>query len=277
MRLWTGEGSPLKVNLEKLVCKLQLKLAGKYSVLGAMRYGNPSIRSALQNIKEDSELIVIPLYPQYASATTGSVKEAILQESKSINKIRSIRFTEQFYSHQAFVNVFSDRILRNDPGKFDHIVFSYHSLPVHQIKKIHPEIIPQNCACEQHFPEHGHCCYKAACYMTSRLIAKKLNLNNEFFSTTFQSRLSKNWIGPFTEKVLKDLAYSARKKVLIVAPSFVSDCLETTIEIKEVYKEIFLSAGGEELVLVESLNHGDDWVDALINIMEQPQGAKNLK
>lgn len=271
-RLWTREGSPLKINLEKLVCKLQLKMAGRYKVLGAMRYGTPSINSVLQTIKEESDLVVVPLFPQFARATTGSVNETILRESKYIRKIQSVKFVEQFYSHPAFVKVFSERISRFDREKFDHIVFSYHSLPVSQIKKIHPAIIPQNCDCDKRFPEYGYCCYKASCHMTTRLIAGKLNLKAGFFTTSFQSRMSKRWIGPFTDQVLKDLAYSGKMKVLVVAPSFVSDCLETLIEIKEDYKKLFIAAGGKDLVLIESLNHEDDWVEALRDIIEIPAG-----
>ena len=316
-RLWTRDGSPLKINLEKLVCKLQLKMVNRYKVLGAMRYGTPSVKSVLRTVKEDSDLIVVPLFPQFAQATTGSVKEVVLRESKSIKKIRNIRFTEQFYSHPAFVNIFSERINRIDPGKFDHIVFSYHSLPLSHIKKIHPSGVPQspsleesgsikedktatkkprhkvtpsfsylvnlgalvpwwqkelynNCGCEKLMPTYGHCCYKAACYDTTRRIARKLNLKEGFFTTSFQSRMSKRWIGPFTDQVLVDLASSGKSKVLVVAPSFVSDCLETLIEIKDDYRNLFISAGGKELVLNESLNYGDDWVDALISIAENP-------
>jgi ferrochelatase len=318
-RLWTGDGSPLKINLEKLVCKLQLRLADRYRVIGAMRYGSPSIRSALQSINEETDLTVIPLYPQYARATTGSVKETILRESGSFRKIKSVRFTEQFYSHPSFVKVLSERISSLDLGKFDHIVFSYHSLPVSQIKKIHPSVKPQSlspeesrnikagnsatktprhevtpscsylvnlgalepwwqkelyssCECEKLMPVYGLCCYKAACYDTTRLIAGKLNLKEGSFTTTFQSRMSKRWIGPFTDQVLVDLAYSGKLRVLVVAPSFVSDCLETLIEIKEDYKKLFLSAGGENLDLMESLNYEDDWVEGLRDIIGNPEG-----
>ncbi len=265
-RLWTKEGSPLRINLEKLVLKLHLKTTGSYKVLGAMRYGNPSISSALQSLNDETDLTVVPLFPQYASATTGSVKKAILSETKSFRKIRNVRFVEQFCFNPAFVNIYSERISRHDPAKFDHVVFSYHSLPVRQIKKIHPGIFPQSCDCVNYYPEHGQGCYKAACYKTTRLIAEKLNLKDGTYTTTFQSKMSDNWIGPYTDHVLKDLANTGKRKVLVAAPSFVSDCLETLIEIREDYKELFISSGGEELMLVESLNHGDDWVEALINI-----------
>lgn len=264
-RLWTKEGSPLKINHEKLVLKLQEKLKNEYTVIGAMRYGNPSISSALQKIPEGSGITVVPLFPQYASATTGSVKREVTR--LAARRFHEIKFIDHFYSHPAFINVFTDRIRRYGPEEFDHIIFSYHSLPVRQIVKQHPGLKPDQCGCENCMPEHGRYCYRAHCYMTTRLIAEKLNLPVEYYSTTFQSQLRGNWIGPFSDRTIRELALQGKKKILVCAPSFVSDCLETLIEIREEYNEIFKSAGGRELVLVDGLNYGDDWAYALCDII----------
>lgn len=267
-RLWTEEGSPLKVNTNNLVLKLQVRLKDEYLVLGAMRYGNPSVGSVLGKIHDDSEVTIFPMFPQYASATTGSVKAAIEREIKAANKSTRLRFINQFYSHPSFIDCFAEKIQNYRPEQFDHLILSYHSLPVRQITRIHPEIRPDQCNCDKQFPRHGSACYRATCYMTSRLIAQKLSVDENFITTAFQSRLSKNWIGPFTDKVLLDLASKGKKKILLAAPSFVSDCLETLIEIGEDYRDTFLSAGGKELVLVESLNDEERWADAIISIIK---------
>lgn len=267
-RLWTPEGSPLKVNLDRLVSKLNTRLKDRYTVLGAMRYGNPSIESAFQQITEESEIIVIPLYPQYASSTTGSVKDAVMRKAASHEMSSKVKFIDQFYSHNAFIEAFAAEIMKHTPDQFDHILFSYHSLPVSHLLKIHPNQHPDGCTCSSALPAHDLPCYKAECYQTSRLLARKLYLDEERYSTSFQSRMSKNWIGPFTDKVLQELAVNGKKKVLIAAPSFVSDCLETLVEIREQYRDLFLEAGGENLVLSESLNDSDTWVDAIVKIID---------
>jgi len=117
-------------------------------------------------------------------------------------------------------------------------------------------------------PDYGKYCYRATCYETTRLLAGKLELTWDSFSTSFQSRLNKNWLSPFTDQVLKKLASTNKKRVLVVAPSFVADCLETIVEIQDEYKSFFQQAGGEELVLVKSLNYSQKWIDAIIGITE---------
>ena len=273
-RLWTPDGSPLRINLEKLVFKLQEKLKQEYTVTGSMRYGNPSLRSALNQIRDNSvkELTVLPLYPQYASSTTGSVRNLLIEEIRKWPVKPEVRFIDQFYSHPSFIDAFAARIRHYRPEKFDHLLFSYHSLPVKHIRKVHPENDYLECTCMHRFPEYGKYCYRATCYETSRLLSAKLSLREGTFSTSFQSRLSKNWMGPFTDKVLLELVQKGKKKILIAAPSFVSDCFETTIEISEGYRNVFMNNGGENLVLVESLNDGDEWVEAVLGIIDKFNG-----
>lgn len=269
-KLWTDIGSPLKINLENLVRKLQEKLTNNYTVIGAMRYGNPSLKSALKNIKKNTfeEITVFPLFPHYASSTTGSIHEVIMNEIRKWNIIPGIILIDQYYSHPAFINSFAEQIRQYNPQKFDHILFSYHGLPVKHIQKIHPENDCNKCDCSIRLPEHGTYCYKATCYETTRLLAEKLNLSKDCYSTSFQSRLSSNWITPFTDQTLKELIMKGKKRVLVAAPSFVADCLETLIEIRDEYQNILINAGGEELVLVESLNDNDDWIEAIVKIAD---------
>lgn len=267
-KLWTEHGSPLLYNLNNLVKKVQNQVKNDYQVYAAMRYGKPSLAEILRNLQKQQpeEIIVFPLFPQYASSTTGSVNELILSEIKKWNIIPGIRFIEQFYSHPSYIDVIAGKIKSYDESRYDHILFSYHSLPLKHIRKIHSTKNIADCECNVEFPAEGTFCYKATCYQTSRLIADKLSLPSEKYSTSFQSRFSKDWLNPFTDVVLKNLAHSGKKRVLVVAPSFVADCLETLIEIKDEYQNLFKEEGGDEIVFVESLNDMDDWADAVIQI-----------
>jgi len=228
------------------------------------------LKEALKRIKEDAydEITVFPMFPQYASSTTGSIADLILSEICKWQHIPSLKFIDQYYSHPAFVEAFSNRMLSCHPELFSHVVFSYHGLPLRHINNSHPGIDSRVCSCDKAMPEYGRHCYKAACYETTRLIAHKSGLPEGTFTTSFQSRLSKNWLTPFTDETLVHLASMGHKKILIVAPSFVADCLETTIELGEDYVTLFKHHQGQELVLVGSLNDRDDWIDAITKIMK---------
>ncbi len=268
--LWTEKGSPLSVYMEQLVAKLQNRLPGEYTVMGVMRYGNPSLKRCLQRIKTDGydEISVLPLFPQYASSVTGSVHEYILKHIQGWDIIPRMHLIDQFYDHPAFIEAFVARIRSYQPGTFDYILFSYHGLPVRQVQKTHPDTPFGDCSCGRQIPAHGHHCYRATCYATTRLLAKSLGLSEGSYTTTFQSRLSKNWLTPFTDKTLVELAVSGKKRILVVAPAFVADCLETIEEIAKTNRRLFIQNGGEELILVESLNDSDSWVVAIGKIIE---------
>lgn len=267
-KLWTSKGSPLLINHNKLVSKLSDRLEGKYSVIGAMRYGNPSLKSILRKLEHVNlkEIVVFPLYPQYASSTTGSVSDLLIEETRKWNSSPSIRMIGQFYSEPSFISAFSKQISAYNPVSFEHIIFSYHGLPLRQINKSHPEIDQSECSCEEALPEHGALCYKATCYETTRLLAEKLAIPPGRYSTSFQSRLSKNWLTPFTDKRIEELRSKGTKRILVAAPSFVADCLETIVEINDDYRNHFIRSGGDDLVLVESLNDNDDWADAIVQL-----------
>jgi ferrochelatase len=242
----------------------------EYRVLGAMRYGNPSLQAIMRTLEREipEQIIVFPLYPQYASSTTGSVTDFIMNEIRTWNIIPDIRILGQFYYQPVFIDAVADKVRKYDPDSFDHILFSYHSLPLRHLQKIHPEVDCNQCNCHAELPEYGSFCYRAACYETTRLLTEKLNLDQAKYSTSFQSRLSKNWLAPFTDSRLKELAHAGKRRVLVVAPSFVGDCLETLIEIKEEYCKMFQEEGGEMLVLTECLNDNDSWAEAVIRIVK---------
>jgi ferrochelatase len=268
-RLFTSGDSPLIRYLFKLTEKVQDKLIDKYTVYPAVRYGQPSvIRQFQQAVKENAdEIIILPLYPQYASSTTGSVSEQIYELTKKWQVVPQITIINQFYDHPAFIKAFVSRIREYKLQQYDHIVFSYHGLPIRHIQKIHPERDCETCACTHEMPDDGKWCYKATCYATTRLLARGLNIPADKYSIGFQSRLSMKWLKPFTDQLIIDLAHHGKRKILVIAPSFVADCLETTIEIESDYRSLFLQHGGTELDMVQSLNDSDEWVRAIQEII----------
>lgn len=269
-RLWTESGSPILLHLENLRERLQHESVEKYPVYAAMRYGNPSIQSVLSAIDQSGvkEVLVLPLFPQYASSTTRSIVHAVQKHKKKLQNIRDIKFIWQFYDDPGFINAFCKRIAGYQPESFDHIIFSCHSLPERHIQLIHPEHRVHGCVCEQKMPVYGKECYKATGYQTARLIAGALNLSQDHYTVSFQSRFAKKWIGPFTEDVVVQLAREGKSRILVVAPSFVADCLETIVEIGQDYRELFIRHGGKELVMCESLNAEEEWVEAVKKLVD---------
>jgi ferrochelatase len=271
--LWTEKGSPLLFHSNSVKIKLQEQLGSRYKVFIAMRYGNPGLHNVLDEIHsgEFTKIIVLPMFPQYASSSTGTAKAAVMDQVKRWNVIPEIKFINQFYNNQGFIDSFAHRISSYHPERFDHIIFSYHGLPVRHISKIHPGVDCQTCTCNLQFPEHGEHCYKATCYETTRLIAAKLGLKKEDYSQGFQSRLSDKWLKPFTDKLLVQKAKQGVKNLLLVAPAFVADCLETSVEIGIDYRNMFIQAGGNDLVYVESLNDMPQWISVLKEMIVNSQ------
>jgi len=268
-KLWDGKGSPLLYYSEEVAEKLQLRMGGNYRIYNTMRYGNPSLEKILKQIENQNfkKIIVLPLFPQYASATTGSVSEFILAKISHWNAIPELRLINHFHDHPAFIDTFASQAASYEVANWDHVIFSFHGLPLRQISKVHPEINCTECLCKTQSIEEGNFCYQAACYETARLIAGKIGLTTSDYSVSFQSRLTKNWMTPFTDVVLVKKAKEGIKKILIFAPAFVADCLETKVEIGDEYKLLFKKHGGEELQLVESLNDHDSWIEGLNQII----------
>lgn len=266
-KLFTERGSPLKFYTEDLTKLLQNELGSEYVVEFGMRYQNPSIKSALDKLKKQkvASIHVIPLFPQYASATTGSVHDKVMEIVKDWQIIPEIKFTSQFFDSPLLIETFAENgkkwMERHD---YDHFLFSYHGLPERQIRKGSVDNYCKLGPCCSTYHEKNRFCYRAQCFQTTRLIVEKLGIPPEKYTVCFQSRLGKDpWIKPYTEDVLHDLAAKGVKKVLAFSPAFVSDCLETTVEVGETYQEFFLHDGGERWDLVESLNVSPKWVACL--------------
>lgn len=264
--LWTENGSPILLYGESVKEKLQKELGEQFKVELAMRYQNPSLDDVLAKMKKKNyhRIIVLPLFPQYASASTGS---AIDKAMKIISKwwvIPELRIISQFYDDEGYINSVVEQGKKHNIYNYDHILFSYHGLPVRQVDKVYENGKP--CAdhnCENEITEDNKYCYKAVCYATTRMIAERLSIPKEKYTVCFQSRLDKDWLEPFSDKVVIEQAKKGAKKLLVFSPAFVADCLETTIEIGVEYQELFEKHGGEKVQLVESLNDHPVWIDAL--------------
>ena len=271
-QMWKANNneSPIKTNTEKLIQKLQNKLPD-YDVYSAMRYQNPSIKDTLSEIllTNPDEIIIFPSFPQYASSTTGSVYEEVFNILSKEWVIPKIKFINQFFNNDLFIDAWIEKISDFDLSNYEKIIFSYHGLPDTQVDKVYNEGKCIDQKCDKEFNDINKFCYKASCYETTRLISSKLNLNEDQYVTAFQSRLTKKWLTPFTDEVIEDYAKNNIKNILVIAPAFTTDNLETLIEIGDEYVELFNENGGHKLDFVSSLNDSDKWVDAIIDIMEK--------
>ena len=269
--LWDDKmGSPLLWYSRSLRDKLHKELPEQFNVHLAMRYQTPSMDSVLKEMKKENydQIIILPLYPQYASSTTGSTLEKAMKIIKKWYVIPEVSMVSQYYDHPDLIETIAERAKKFDLNAYDHIIFSYHGLPVRQVDKVYDDGLPcEEHECETKITELNKFCYKAACYATTRLIAERLNIPEEHYTVGFQSRLDKNWLEPFSDKLVEQKAEEGAKKLLFFSPAFTADCLETTIEIGDEYLEIFQERGGEQLDLVESLNDHPLWVKTLKDIV----------
>ena len=268
-KIWTEFGSPLLLYSTRQEYMLAEKLGNDYQVELAMRYQSPSIESALEKFKKPvfKKIKVVPLFPQYASASTGSVHEKVMSIVSKWPVVPEIEFVNSYCDDESFINAFSVIGKKHEPGNYDHVLFSFHGLPERQIKKadVHNHCLKENCCASLN--EKNAFCYRAQCYETARLIARKLELAEGNYTVCFQSRLGKTpWIKPYSDQVIEELAKQGKKKLLVFSPAFTSDCLETLYEIAEEYDVLFKKFGGEKVQLVESLNDHPLWIEALEGI-----------
>lgn len=269
-KVWNKEtGSPLLHNTKKLTQKIQSKLP-EYTVEYAMRYQNPSIENVLNKllIQNPDEIIILPLFPHYAAATTGSVYEEVSRILSKKWVVPKIKFINQFYDNDKFIDAWVEKARKFNINSYDKIIFSYHGIPNSHVDNVYENSVCNDHDCESKITEDNKFCYKATTYETTKLIASRLNINPENYIVTYQSRLTNKWLSPFTDEVLQSMAKEGKKNVLVFSPSFTADCLETIIEIGDEYNELFISSGGQKLDYVESLNYSDLWSDAIISIIK---------
>jgi len=271
--IWDENGSPLLYFSKIQVAMVQEKLGDEYDVELAMRYQNPSIASALDKLKAAmvESIQVIPLFPQYASASTGSVIQKVMELVGKWQTIPPISFINSFHDNELMIDTFAQNAEKYQPESYDQILFSFHGLPERQLKKCDhsgQHCLKKNDCCST-LTDVNKFCYSAQCHDTARLIANRLNIPAEKYSVCFQSRLGKEpWVQPYTSEVLKELAEKGKKKLLVFCPAFVADCLETLYEVSVEYHEEFRALGGEEVQLVASLNDDPKFIEALVAMVK---------
>jgi ferrochelatase len=274
-KVWLKRGSPLLVHLQDLVAKVAERAGPGVRVVGGMRYGNPSIRHALVQLQQAGvkETLVIPLYPQYSLAATESSVIACRELVRQVAPGMKLVFKPAFYQEPAFLDAFAAVARRALEGfAHDHVLFSFHGLPERQIRKIDESgstcLASENCCAE--ITNANRNCYRAQCFQTARDLAARLGIPADRYSVGFQSRLGVTaWIKPYTDLLYGELIERGRRRVAVLCPAFVADCLETLEEVAIRGNEQFRELGGEELKLVPSLNSEPEWVEAVTGWVRQ--------
>ncbi|GHT25021.1 ferrochelatase [Bacteroidia bacterium] len=271
-QLWTDKGSPLLYYLDALQRKVQEQLPAA-EVWAAVRYGSPDIAQVMAEMSTRGyeQLTIVPLFPQYASSTVGTIEDGVRKAVAQWTSPPQMTVIRQFSDYAPFIDLWSRNIRAWRPENYDRLVFSFHGLPLNHLpKRCRNTQGGQVCNClshngELHDWETENYCYRANCYTLAAQIAKSLGLENQQYTVSFQSRLTKGWLQPFTDSLLEEYGRKGMR-VLLAAPSFVADCLETTVELDIENKNRFLAAGGAALDRVPSLNIQDEWVKALVSL-----------
>lgn len=278
--IWDPErGSPLLAHSKDLAARVQDKLGDAWRVELAMRYGTPSIASALDTLRaaDVERIVVLPLYPQYAASSTATSVARVMELVGARWDTVPLDIVPAFYDDQGFLGAFAQvaaPVLAD--ARPDHVLFSFHGLPERQIRKSDPS--GTHClrdGCCERISVANRGCYRAQCYATARELAARLSLTD--YTVCFQSRLGRSpWIRPHTDVLIDQLAKQGTKRLAVLCPAFVADCLETVEEIGIRARAQFKAAGGEELVLVPSLNASPAWIDAVCAMAERHAARKLL-
>ena len=268
--IWWDEGSPLIVLSERLQRKMQDQI--DVPIFLAMRYAEPSIPGTLKAMREAmprlQKIFVIPLYPHYAMSSYGTVKNRVAEVVRKEHNDLNVIFQPPFYDDKSYIKVLSNSIKKHLPEDH-HLLFSYHGIPVRHLRKTDPSKVHcsrvEDCCNSENKYVHANC-YKHQTQATSLLVAEQLGLRSDQYSTSYQSRLGlAEWIRPYTAKEFERMPKEGIKKLAVVCPAFVSDCLETLEEIYVEGKEDFMGAGGESFVTIPCLNTQEDWVNLLVS------------
>ncbi len=268
--IWTNEGSPLVVTSRHLQESIRRNLSIPVEL--AMRYQNPSVEQAVNSLvtRGVREIILLPLFPHYAMSSYETAVEkvrAVVQKREGL----ILKVVEPFYNHPAYISALVDSAKSFLATNFDHLLFSFHGLPERHLRKSDPTkchcLKVQNC-CE--VPSLAHkTCYRAQTFQTARLFAESAGVPRAKYSIAFQSRLGRDpWMQPYTDHELERLAKSGVKKLLVICPAFVADCLETLEEIGMRGKETFLGAGGEQFTMIPCLNNQPAWISAVLQLVK---------
>ncbi len=272
--LWTEKGSPLKIYGENLVRGVQAQLGDQYVVELGMRYQNPSLESAIDRLMKArvKKIVVFPLFPQYASSSTGSAHEEVMRLLSKRQVIPSVEFISEYATHGPMVDIFAENARQFDLNSYDHILFSYHGIPQRHLRKADDcNHCLRTADCCHTLTSVNQYCYSALCYATTKALVERLGLRSDQYTVSFQSRLGNDpWTQPYTIRTLEDLAKNKKaKRLLVFCPAFTADCLETIVEIGEEYSEEFEGWGGEHVDLVPSLNDNPAWIKAVADMVRR--------
>ncbi len=269
--IWTDLGSPLVVTSKRVAERLGEKIGEPVAL--AMRYGEPSIRETLTALRDEgvAELRVIPLYPHYAKSSYETVEKKIRREAARLGSPFRLSFQEPFHSEAKYIEALRQVSEPYVSGSkrappYDHLLFSFHGIPVRHVEKRDPTgkhcLRTADCCLSGHPATER--CYRSHCLRTAEALAAALDLPREKWSLSFQSRLGRDpWLPPSTEETLVELAHRGTERLLVICPSFVSDCLETLEEIAIRGRESFLAAGGKSFAMIPCMNEHPAWIDAL--------------
>lgn len=280
--IWTKDGSPLIILTKKLQEEIQKNVNVPVEI--AMRYGNPTVEyafdSLMEKVKGLEEVIAVPLYPHYAMSSY----ETAVEHAKEVHKKKKypfkLDFIKPFYNEAGYINAMVESMKPYMKEQFDQILFSYHGIPARHLVKSDPTgshtLNTKEECCKTPSPARDFC-YRYQCFETTRLITEKLGIPKNKFSISFQSRLGKGWLEPFTDIRLEEMPKEGIKKILVLCPAFVSDCLETLEEIAMRGKETFMEAGGESYTFIPCINTSPAWVEALSSwLNEYEAGNKRM-
>ncbi len=265
--IWTKDGSPL-VNTTKIVKEKLQQITGAPIAI-AMRYGNPSSRDGFEDLLSQNpqinDVVAVPMYPHYAMSSFETAVDAVQKTYDEAGYNFKLRFVKPYYNKSSYINALATIVRPFVDGDYDHLLFSYHGIPERHIRKT--DITNSHClssgeCCSINSDAHRYC-YRHHCMETTRLLAEALGLPKNKFSVSFQSRLGKGWLQPFTDKRLQEMPKEGIKKLLVICPAFVSDCLETLEEIAMRGKEDFMKAGGEAYTMIPCLNESKDWISTI--------------
>ena len=278
-RIWLAEGSPLEVYAKELQASVQKAFdddGGDVIVANAMAYSRPYVWDAMAELESKGvrEILLLPMFPQYSSATTESIFHQVQIAAAKWQEKPQLQFVSDLFEEQAFIEAWSFHIKKQlNTDSVDHVIFSYHGVPERHIRK--SDVSNGNCkmngkCCfKMGSPQHEFC-YRHQCEITTVNVAKKLGLKNGTYSTTFQSRLGFDpWLKPYTDRTIERMGKEGIKKMAIVTPAFVSDCLETLEEIAMEGEEIFHEVGGEQFTVIPCLNDRDDFAQVISNMVNE--------
>lgn len=280
--IWTKEGSPLVILTKQLQEEVQKRVSEPVEI--AMRYGNPTVEHAFNRLMEKvdglEEVIAVPLYPHYAMSSY----ETAVEHAKDVHKKKKYPFTldfvKPFYNEPGYIDAMVDSMKPYMSEAYDHILFSYHGIPARHLVKADPTgshtgNTKEEC-CKTPSPARAFC-YRHQCFETTKLVTEKLNIPSDKYSISFQSRLGKGWLEPFTDVRLEEMPKEGIKKILVLCPAFVSDCLETLEEIAMRGKESFMEAGGESYTFIPCINTSPTWTNVLSSwLNEYAEGSRRM-